>query len=75
VCKKSPNGVLPFLEEQCILLMSAKPRNHLPSWQSDNFCQDARKMLHCSTKNLTRRFVQLAVKKSWLPSLLASLRG
>jgi hypothetical protein len=29
--------------------------------------------VHCSTKNLTRRCVQLAVKNSWLPSLLASL--
>ena len=30
-------------------------------------------MLHCPTKNPTRRFVQLAVRTSWLPSLLASL--
>jgi hypothetical protein len=29
--------------------------------------------LHCSTKNLTRRCVQLAVRNSWLPSLLARL--
>ncbi len=26
------------------MLMSAKPREHLPSWQSENFCQDMRKM-------------------------------
>ncbi len=25
------------------MLMSAKPREHLPSWQSENFCQDTRK--------------------------------
>jgi hypothetical protein len=30
------------------MLMSAKPRNNLPSWQSENFCQDARKM-HVTT--------------------------
>src|SRR5260221_1715198 len=29
--------------------------------------------VHCSTKNLTRRCVQLAVRNSWLSSLLASL--
>jgi hypothetical protein len=23
--------------------MSAKPREHLPSWQSENFCLDAQK--------------------------------
>ncbi len=23
--------------------MSAKPREHLPSWQSENFCQNAQK--------------------------------
>jgi hypothetical protein len=25
------------------MLMSAKPRKHLPSWQSEYFCQDTRK--------------------------------
>ncbi len=30
------------------MLVSAKPREHLPSWKSDNFCQDARKM-HVTT--------------------------
>jgi len=29
--------------------------------------------MHCSTKNLTRRSVQLAVRNSWLSSLLAKL--
>lgn len=48
VCKKNSNTVLPFLQEQCIMLMSAKPHNNLPSWQSDNFCRDARKM-HVTT--------------------------
>ncbi len=41
--KKSPYGILPFLKEAGIMLMSAKPREYLPSWQSENFCQVARK--------------------------------
>jgi hypothetical protein len=41
--KKSSHGVLPFHEEECILLMSAEPRENLPSWQRENFCQDAQK--------------------------------
>ena len=36
VFKKSTNGVLSFSEEDCILLMSIKPREYLPLWQSDN---------------------------------------
>ena len=48
VFKKSSSGVLPFTEEECIILISAKPRENLPSWQSDNFCQDAQKM-HVTT--------------------------
>lgn len=43
VYKKNPNGVLPFLKEKCILLMSAKPRDNLPSLLSENFCQKAQK--------------------------------
>jgi hypothetical protein len=41
--KKSTHGVLPFTEEECILLMSIKPREYLPLWQSDNFCQHVQK--------------------------------
>src|SRR5258708_7312915 len=29
--------------------------------------------LHCSTKNLTRHFFHQAIRKAWLPSLIASL--
>jgi hypothetical protein len=43
VYKRSAKGVLPFTEEKCIMLISAKPRENLPSWQSNNFCQDAQK--------------------------------
>ncbi len=40
------------------------------SWLSPG---EAPSRVHCSTKNLTQRFVQLAVRNSWLSSLLASL--
>ncbi len=40
------------------------------SWLSPG---EAPSRVHCSTKNLTKRFVQLAVRNSWLSSPLASL--
>ena len=42
--EKSFDGVLPFIEEAYILSMSTKPRGHLHSWQSENYCQNMRKM-------------------------------
>ena len=41
--KRVLHGVLPFTEEECILLMSIKPRENLPLWQSENFCQHVQK--------------------------------
>ena len=32
--ERSCHNVLPYLEKRCILLMSAKPREHLPSWHA-----------------------------------------
>ncbi len=42
--KSNRRCVLPFLEVRGIMPMSANPREHLPSLQSENFCQDMRKM-------------------------------
>ena len=38
------DGVLPFIEEEYILSMSAKPRKNLPSQADANFCRYAQKM-------------------------------
>ena len=41
--KRSTNNILSFHEGECIMQMSAKSRENLPSWQSENFCQNAQK--------------------------------
>jgi hypothetical protein len=41
--EKSFHGVLHCIEEECIMLMSAKPRENLPSWHSENFCLHVQK--------------------------------
>jgi hypothetical protein len=44
-----------LIKEQGILFMSEKPRNNLPSWQSNDFCQNAQKsmwqLLSCVCEN------------------------